>query len=80
MIGVLFAISFFSSAFAMNGDKAYGWILGGAMLVILPLWLVFRTAERRGRKRGRLTATDQCSGPQNWELKSRRRYLPLLMG
>ncbi len=61
LIGVLFAISLFSSAFAMNGDKAYGWILGGAMLVIFPLWLVFRTAERRGRKRGRASGcTEQA--------------------
>ena len=31
--------------------RDYGWFVGGAMLFIVPLWLVLRIAERRARRR-----------------------------
>jgi hypothetical protein len=50
-IVLLVAINLFSSAFPLTADRAYGLFIGGAFLVILPLWLVLRIAERRGRRR-----------------------------
>ena len=50
-IVLLVAVSYFSSAFSIATDRAYGWFVGGAMLFIVPLWLVSRIAERRARRR-----------------------------
>lgn len=49
-IVLLSAINHFSSAFPITADRAVGLFVGGALLVILPLWLVLRMAERRGRR------------------------------
>jgi hypothetical protein len=49
-IVLLLAINYFSSALPLSADKVYGLFIGGAVLVIVPLWLVLRIAERRGRR------------------------------
>ena len=49
-IVLLVAVSYFSSAFSIAADRAYGWLVGGAILFIVPLWLVLRIAERRARR------------------------------
>ena len=50
-IVLLVAINYFSSALPLTADRAHGLFIGGAILVIVPLWLVARIAERRGRRR-----------------------------
>ena len=50
-IVLLLAINYFSSALPLDADRVYGLFIGGAVLVIVPLWLVLRIAERRGRRR-----------------------------
>ncbi len=50
-IVLLLAVNYFSSALPLTADSAYGLFIGGAFLVIVPLWLVVRIAERRGRRR-----------------------------
>ena len=50
-IALILAINYFSSALPLTADRAYGLFIGGAFLIILPLWLVVRIAERRGRRR-----------------------------
>lgn len=50
-IVLLLAINYFSSALPFATDRAYGLFIGGVFLIIIPLWLVIRTAERRGRRR-----------------------------
>lgn len=52
-IVLLVAVTFFSSALPIVIESAYGWLLGSAILVIFPLWLVLRIAERRGYGQGR---------------------------
>jgi hypothetical protein len=49
-IVLLLVINYFSSALSLSADKVYGLFIGGAVLVIVPLWLVLRIAERRGRR------------------------------
>lgn len=49
-IVLLVAISSFSSAFSITTDRAYGWFVAGAILIIIPLWLVLRIAERRANR------------------------------
>jgi hypothetical protein len=51
VIVLLLAINYFSSALPLTEDSLYGLFIGGAVLVIIPLWLVLRIAERRGRRR-----------------------------
>ncbi len=48
---LLVAVTFFSSAPVT--ESVYGWLVGSAILVIFPLWLVLRIAERRGYGRSR---------------------------
>ena len=47
---LLVAINYFTSPFPIIADRAYGLLIGGVSLVIIPLWLVMRLAERRRRR------------------------------
>jgi hypothetical protein len=48
---IFLAINYFTSANPLTASKVYGSLVGGGSLVILPLWLVLRVAERRGSER-----------------------------